>query len=330
MKKVKKSDDGKTQMQLHLGQKIQKRCNECGMQYVASSNEDRSLHAKFHKQHTEGVDVGTGFVENAPFGRERRVYDGVAERADDKVVLVDCFDKKPRKRKGQEVMEIVQRDLGAVEIAEAEIWEPVKGDGGEPRYRSFMYISGGKCVGFLLVERIHEAFEVLPPKILRDEAIRHTPPTDQPTAKNKPSALAALRARKLAAETARAEKEAMLQAAAKEPLVLAETKTPASLGISRIWTLPSHRGQGIAVSLLDAAIHWHSNHVRELLKSNQKLHCEATEGNAPGPNFDVLDDERAVRLESKHHVAFSQPTAAGTKLARKWMGKMSGWKVYVD
>ncbi|CZT23454.1 uncharacterized protein RCC_09168 [Ramularia collo-cygni] len=334
-RKTKRSDDGKTQMQLHLGQKIQKRCKECGMQYVASSNEDRQLHAKFHKQHTEGVDVGITFVEHAPGGMGRRLYDGVEGREGDKIVMVDCFDKKPRRRKGQEVLDIVQRDLGAVEIAEADIWEAPKDDIAEPRFRSLMYVREGKCLGFLLVERISEAFEVLPPTIPSEEAARHTPAPDKHLATAKTSALAALKARKMAAEAARLQKEALLQAAAKKPLVLSKVRSPAVLGICRIWTLPSHRGQGIAVALLDAAVEWHNGHVKFIEKDFPKLklkwRSEKLNGEALAEKIAIVEERmRTSKVIEKKDVAFSQPTAAGTKLARKWTGKMSGWKVYVD
>lgn len=334
-KKVKKTDDGKTQMQLHLGQKIGKRCKECGMQYVISSNEDRSLHAKFHKQHTEGVDVGAGFADNAPAGKCCRVYDGVAAKDDDKIVVVDCFDKKPRRRKAQEAVEIVQRDLGAVEIAETEIWEPPIDDSQEPRYRSFLYIREGKCVGFLLTERITEAFEVMPPKTLRDEAARPNTPIEKPADKKNTSALEALKARKVAAEAARARREALLQAAAREPILLSKTKTPASLGICRIWTLPSHRGQGIAISLLDAVLHWQNDHIG-LTEQNfpekprPKSGVQIRDGETPKTGMGNQSIKTLKRNGEKEHVAFSQPTSAGTRLARKWMGQMSGWKVYLD
>jgi N-acetyltransferase len=340
-KKQRRSDDGKTQMQLHLGQKIQKRCKECGMQYVSSSAEDRELHAKFHKQHTEGVDVGVHFAETAPAGTGigRRVWDVVGEgKEGDKIVLVDCFDKKPRRRKGQEVLEIVQRDLGAVEIAEADIWETPKDDKAEPRFRSFLYVREGKCVGFLLVERITEAFEVLPPKIpLLDKAVaKHTPPSEEPSAKKKPSALAALQARKLAAEAERTQKQAALEVATKKPLVLSETKASAILGICRIWTLPSHRGQGVAISLLDTAVRWHNGRVKcmeqELVATKQKAEFETVDSKALAQKIAGLEEKMSglKRIERKTQVAFSQPTAAGTKLARKWMERMSGWCVYVD
>lgn len=334
-KKTKRSDDGKTQMQLHLGQKIQKRCKDCGMQYIASSNEDRQLHDKFHKQHTEGVEVGVTFVENAPTGSGRRVYDSVAERIADKIIMVDCFDKKPRRRKGQEVLEIVQRDLGAVEIAEAKVWEAPKEYGEEPRFRSFMYVREGKCVGFLLVERISEAFEVLPPKLPPDEPARHTSRQDKTTMKAKTSALAALQARKIAAESARAQKEALLQAAAKKPLVLSQARSSATLGICRIWTLPSHRGQGIAIALLDTALEWYNDHGRfvkqELGILQQKSKSEDADGKALAQKLPCVEKMmRTLKSIDKKDVAFSQPTAAGTKLARRWMGRMSGWKVYVD
>lgn len=304
------------------------------MQYIASSSEDRQLHDKFHKRHTEGVEVGVTFVENAPTGSGRRVYDGVTGRTADKIVMVDCFDKKPRRRKGQEVLEIVQRDLGAVDIVEAEVWDVPK-DGKEPRFGSFMYVREGKCFGFLLVERISEAFEVLPLKLPPDEPARYASIPDKPTVKAKTSALAALQARKVAAETVRAQKQALLEAAAKKPLVLSQTRSSAALGICRIWTLPPQRGQGIAIALLDTALEWYNDHVnfmkQELGILQQKSKFDDADGKALAPKLPLAEEKmRTLKSIDKKEVAFSQPTAAGTKLARKWMGKMGGWKVYVD
>jgi N-acetyltransferase len=274
------------------------------MQFVASSAEDRKLHEKFHKAHTEGVDVGSGFVNTGIVGG--------GMRGGDRIVMVDCTDSKGRKRKAAECLERVQRELGAVEIPAHEIWEASKGDGDEFKFRSFLYVREGKCVGVLLVERISEAFEVLLPEISTKEP---RPSREDTTTRKKTSALAALQARRLAA----AKEKEQTEAAAKKPLVLSKTPVPAILGVSRIWTLDKCRGQGIAISLLDTAIKWWNLHVTAQLPASTEKENLATSA-AKGRR----------RIERKGEVAFSQPTVLGTKLARKWVGEMSGWRVYVD
>lgn len=71
---------------------------------------------------------------------------------------------------------------------------------------------------------------------------------------------------------------------------------PAILGVSRIWTSTQQRKQGIARRLLDAA------------------------------RADFLYGMTVA----KEKIAFSQPTASGQHLARKWFGCCAGWHVYVD
>jgi hypothetical protein len=39
---------------------------------------------------------------------------------------------------------------------------------------------------------------------------------------------------------------------------------------------------------------------------------------------------RELEPMTKDQVAFSQPTDAGARLARKWTGKKYGWLVYID
>lgn len=153
-----------------------------------------------------------------------------------------------------------------------------------------MYIRGTKCVGVLLAERIVSAHAVVEPP--------STPKDELPVASSKVkklSSLAALRARRASAE---------MEDQAARPIQLSTKGSPAVLGISRIWTSPKHRGQGIANTLLDLALAQH-----------------------PIPDCSSSDKGEGA---GQGLVAFSQPTDAGAKLARRWFGKRFGWLVYVD
>ncbi|EGP83618.1 uncharacterized protein MYCGRDRAFT_49783 [Zymoseptoria tritici IPO323] len=249
------------QTQMNLGQSIQTTCKQCGMEYVLSSAEDRNLHAKFHKQNSEGVEVGASFVDGTEAHKQ---FVGVAKRPADAVIVVDSSDKKTRQKKSQAVLEVVQRELGAVSIPEADVWEKPKdaASDSEPQYHSYLYVREGKCIGYLLTQSIAEAYTVL------------------------------------AKEQAEETKRKRLEHAARQPICLSKTRVPVVLGISRIWTSPMHRGQGIAMALLDTAVEGYNAHFGA--------------------------------SRSKTQVAFSQPTESGAKLARKWTGRLFGWSVYVD
>jgi N-acetyltransferase len=310
-----------TQMQISLGQEVQKRCDACGMTYTASAAEDRKLHDKYHKQNTEGCDVGKHFVQRA---RDRTVFKGAV--ANDSTCVVDCYDKYARKKRAQTALEVVQRELGAVPIPAEEIWDVKECEDSaelKPKYMAYMYIRGTKCVGYLLVERITEARRVLAP----GGAVSQPPKSEK---NRKMTALEALKARKQA-------EQAALALAESQPIKLSTATHPAKLGISRIWTSPSHRGQKIATTLLDTALMHHNqsaeNGEEEEQRHKREHDAKQAQGKKEIPGLKVLMDEPMKpleRIEGKEEVAFSQPTDAGARLARKWFGKAWGWGVYVD
>ena len=314
----KASDETRTQMQISLGQEVQKKCKTCGMEYIASSAEDRRLHEKYHKQNTQGYDVGKAFVQRA---RPYSTFEGL--RLGDTICALDCLDDFSRKRRGQDALEVVQRELGAVEIPERAVWDAGRHSlPTQPDYKAYLYVRGTKCIGVLLVQKIKEAYRVVEPVA----SSIHSETRQQEEHNRRGSARLALEAR----QQAEAER---LQELGKQPLQLSQDPTPAVLGISRIWTSPSHRHQNIATALLDAAFKAHNERADQHAESKAALEADPT---MPVQNVLALwariDAESPVikRLESKEDVAFSQPTEAGTRLARRWFGKMFGWRVYVD
>ena len=308
-----------TQMQISLGQEVQKKCKTCGMEYIASSIEDRTLHDKYHKQNTEGYDVGKDFVQKA---RNLSVFKGAS--SDDTICALDCYDKPARKRRGQAVLEVVQRELGAVEIPAKQIWHVREADTGhvcEPRFRVYLYTRRARCIGFLLVQRINEACRVEEPP----QSLETSTKTDETEQIGATGALNALKARQRAA----IEKA---QHQLNQPISLSNSAYSARLGISRIWTSPTHRGQNIATTLLDTAFEHHNQRAER--QESARVAAER------GPEKSEMSKELRAqidglikpmeRIDSKELVAFSQPTEAGVRLARRWFGKMWAWSVYVD
>jgi len=304
-----------TQMQISVGQRVQMRCKGCGMEYVASSAEDRKLHDKYHKQNTEGYVVGKHFAQQ--LSRDGTVFPGTQEG--DFISWVDCFDLPGRKKKAQAVLEIVQRQLGAVPIDEREIWNGPdaagRSESHESKYRAYLHVRGDTCIGFLLLETITEARRVLEPTAAGTTSSRAAEGKSM-------SALAALRARQRAAE------KVLEEAATDHPIRLSVKSHPCRLGISRIWTSPTHRHQDVAITLLDTVL----LHYEQLVKN--QLVAEKRASRTPRSAADAAVERLTSRPErskvGKDDVAFSQPTSAGARLARRWFGKAYGWSVYVD
>ena len=104
------------QMKLDLGSDTRKSCQECGMEYVASNEEDTVLHKMYHNMNSDGVDLGRAFMKSAM----KWVYE-VAHIAGS-VVVVDRKISPPAKKAVQKVLSIVNKELSATEIEENILW----------------------------------------------------------------------------------------------------------------------------------------------------------------------------------------------------------------
>lgn len=280
------------------------------MEYVASSEEDRKLHDKYHKQNTEGFDVGKDFLKYRP---QRSFFKNfIPNNLSDteSITTVDRSDGIARKRRARGVLDVVQRELGAVEIADEDLWAA-----GETEFLSkhtcYLYIRGTRCVGFLLGERVSHARLVVPPEGRKSEEPGRGVEASQGTALDR------LRARK----------RLLAEPAPTFPIQLGEECSPAVLGISRIWVSPRHRHQNIGMRLLDAAVEHHDHIVADTSDG------ESGAGQGYGPSQSASECKSATsskRLEGKEMVAFSQPTEMGAALARKWFGRNFGWNVYLN
>lgn len=116
-----------TQLQLDLGSSpVQRTCKTCGMAYVPANAEDAALHKAFHAMNVGGVEVGRGFVKNSSGVVWEKGVDG------DVVVAVGKRDGVAARKRVGRVLEVVERELGAVVIPEEELWgQVVVGVGGE-------------------------------------------------------------------------------------------------------------------------------------------------------------------------------------------------------
>ena len=200
------------------------------MEYIPSIREDAALHSKYCAMNVGGVDMGKAFL------KDNTVKSIRSERAlgdeNEMVVTVDRKTSVGARNRVKKVLEVVNAELSSADIKDDQLWSSLDPDikvietrktGGErpdgrgDRFKSFLYMVNGKCVGFCLAEKIKWAFPVIGP-------ISGKKQEGQVVAMSKSSSIS-----------------------------VSTTPGVALVGISRIWVSKSHRGRGVAIDLLDCA-----------------------------------------------------------------------------
>jgi N-acetyltransferase len=221
------------QMQLDLGGETRKTCGACGMEYVPSNEEDDTLHRMYHNMNDDGVELGKTFMKSAM----KWVYE--VAHIEGSVVVVDRKISPPAKKVVQKVLGVVNKELSATGIEDDVLWSQkllnegagntVQGvvkqsdaekrnDNKSDRYKIFLHVKNGKCVGLCLAERVTKAHRV------KDNNKVEGGGQD-------------------------------LSRDHKSSSVSIEDETvPAVVGVSRIWTSKSSRRKGIANNLLDCVL----------------------------------------------------------------------------
>lgn len=265
-------------------------CTQCQMSYTPSVVEDTKLHNMFHSRHQDGIELDKAFMKSAM----KWCYE--VPNIPGSVVVVDRKISLPARKTVQKVLEVVNKELGSVEIPESELWgqKALEGDSDDTNtkkvdcYKVFLHIINGKCVAVCLAERIAKAYKV---KLINSSATpaqkdESTHSVQEGTMNKDDSAL--LTPTSSSASPAQLPSSADLQLDDKPLNVL--------VGVSRIWTSKTFRKKGIANNLLDCVV-------------TQFIY-----------GMDI----------EKEEVAFSQPTDMGTALARNWVGAETGWNVYKE
>ncbi|THZ09463.1 hypothetical protein D6C95_01233 [Aureobasidium pullulans] len=234
MKPPSKTQKSLVQMQLNFGQSMRKTCKECRMEFVPSAPEDVALHKKFHAQHTNGVSMDRDFLTKVK--TEKAVWHGPNG---DFIISLSSQDPRHWLKKARAVFDMATADLGAVDISDEKLWgwqtstsaaQRNSADAKEgicDRYKLYLYIDNGRCVGVCLAEGIEKAFKVLESKKgVRGEAEEEEEKETVTTTSDLP------------------------QIQGSELLSVSEEANEAAIGISRIWTSKGSRKKGIAKALL--------------------------------------------------------------------------------
>ena len=279
-----------TQMQIDLGEELQKECNVCGMEYVPSNSEDAALHKEYHDLNVLGVDMGKIFTKDVGV---KAVYTAPKLLREEEMVVAVDKESLPRTRtRVKRILELVNAELSATDIDEDKLWSSIRpaaepcrdlrkgtkdqqaADDGGVRFKAFLLLSGDKCIAFCLAQKIKTAHAVVKSPSSDDD------PSINPTSRSSARTLPIL------ADSS----------SPSSSISVSCTPSVALLGISRIWTSRKYRGRGLAPMLLDCA------------RSNFFYGIEVP----------------------KELVAFSQPTESGGKLARRWFGREEGWSLFQE
>ncbi|KAI5237865.1 hypothetical protein E4T43_07838 [Aureobasidium subglaciale] len=230
---VPKQNKSLVQMQLNFGQSMRKTCKECRMEYVPSAPEDVALHKKFHARHTNGIFMDRDFLTKVK--SENAVWHG--PQGDFIIHLSGSQDPKHWLKKARAVFDMATADLGAVDIPDGKLWGSqfvtnstrkkvvnTKDGNDADRYKLYLYINSGRCVGLCLAEGIDRAFKVIEPK----RRVEVEQKDEQETSS----------------------KVSGTETPGCELLSISEESDQAAIGISRIWTSQGSRKKGIAKALL--------------------------------------------------------------------------------
>lgn len=221
------------QMQLNFGQSMRKTCKECRMEYVPSAPEDIALHRKFHAQHVNGVSMDRDFLTKVK--AEKAVWHG--PQGDFIISLGNSQDPKHWLKKARAVFDMATADLGAVNIPDEKLWGSQFATSGarnkaadvkeqkDDRYKLYLYMDNGRCVGLCLAEGIEKAFRVVEPKkkVEKEKGAEAGEELKVPDS---------------------------TEAQGSELLSISQDTDEAAIGISRIWTSQGSRKKGIARALL--------------------------------------------------------------------------------
>ncbi|CAD0106974.1 unnamed protein product [Aureobasidium uvarum] len=226
-------------MQLNFGQSMRKTCKECRMEYVPSAPEDDALHKKFHAQHVNGVAMDRDFLTKVK--SEKAVWHG--PQGDFVISLSGSQDPKHWLKKARAVFDMATADLGAVDIPDEKLWGPQfaassarnkapdANEEKKDRYKLYLYMDNGRCVGLCLAEGIEKAFKV----VEREKKVEMTKQGEQQETEGEK----------------KAPNSAEMQSS--ELLSISQETDGAAIGISRIWTSRGSRKKGIARALLKCA-----------------------------------------------------------------------------
>jgi hypothetical protein len=223
-----------TQTTLDFGQRTIEECKECSISFNISNAKDRQAHKNRHKEF-EAITKGVIF-DNSSLHKFKKVgklgYIPPHLQFGDEIVSVDVEQNPNHKRKVQTVLDTVKNALGSELINVAQLkytrkfgednlgWTEMDNTGYYYTgmsliFKPFFYFRKNTCIGFLLAERIGQAYRAV------NSSGQIRLPSVAPNAYSSS--------------------------------VCRGDEVKAAMGISRIWVAKDFQRQGIARSLMECA-----------------------------------------------------------------------------
>ncbi|KAL6874395.1 hypothetical protein ACP4OV_013415 [Aristida adscensionis] len=221
------------QFHLELGQPdfLLHRCAVCGMMYARGNDGDEKVHRAYHKSYFEGI----------PFKGWRNETVIARSEGGDRVILVTDENSRLRNSKVQEVIGVVEKELG---FGEGKLLHKL--------CKVYLFISSQRIVGCLVTEPIKAAHKVIPSSIeescsdlpagnIESGKVNHTLEFGKITFKRE--------ILKQHSHTGKNKEEYRDPGA----IICEEKAIPAICGFRAIWVVPSQRRKRIGSKLMDVA-----------------------------------------------------------------------------
>ncbi|KAG1369755.1 protein CHROMOSOME TRANSMISSION FIDELITY 7 [Cocos nucifera] len=279
------------QYHLELGQSnfLLHTCSVCGLRYARGDEGDEKVHKNFHKSYYEGIQF-KGW-------RSERVVSKPGCNGDRILLVLDC-DPPAQKRKVQEIIKIMEKELGF----------------GDDRLlhklcKVFLFISRNRIAGCLVAEPIKKAHRVISSSSSckdSDDISHELAVADTELMRPKPTIqFGAFSFKREVIKRSFSTNGANVDQWYGGAILCEEQAVLALCGFRAIWVVPSHRRKGIASQLLDVA--------RKMTDNMYGLICY----------FSCRKSFCNDKMSDHSQCAFSPPTSAGKALASRFSSSNS-------
>ncbi|XP_051174915.1 N-acetyltransferase ESCO2 [Leptopilina boulardi] len=139
-----KAGGGSDQYQIDCGQKKfgATQCNECGIVYQMGDPQDENAHLNYHNS--------TKTLKFQGWKNERVIWDDEATTS--RIILIDPYDNKQHWKKVTEILNVVDADLGLVDMQLSYYRDK----------KVYLYVRDRNVLGVLVVESVKEAHRMIP------------------------------------------------------------------------------------------------------------------------------------------------------------------------
>ncbi|KAM3368379.1 hypothetical protein ACQJBY_016739 [Aegilops geniculata] len=240
-KRPKSCGDGKVlnkkrnygQFHLELGQPdfLLHMCAACGMMYARGNDEDEKVHRAYHK----------GYLEGVPFKGWREETVVMRSEGGDRIILASGENSCTRNSKVQEVIKVVEKELG---FGEGQLLHKL--------CKVYLFVSAGRIAGCLVAEPIKAAHKVIPSSASENRSNLPDNKTESAQA-NHTLEFGKISFKREVLRRHNHPDKNKEECQGPGAIVCEEEAVPALCGFRAIWVVPSRRRKGIASQLVDAA-----------------------------------------------------------------------------